>query len=64
MKKIILAAMVSAFVAAPLVACDYGKDEAKNTKASLSTSKTKLKAQAKGKGTKTVASAQPDKAKL
>ncbi len=64
MKKIILAALVSAFVAAPLVACDYHKEEGKETKASLSTDKTKVKASAKTKAAKTVASAQTKKAKI
>lgn len=64
MKKIFLAALVSTFMAAPLVACDYMKDEAKNTKASLSTEKTTTKASAKAKAAKTVASAQTKKAKI
>lgn len=66
MKKIILAAMMSAFVAAPLIACDYHKDEAtKGDKASLSTEKSTVKASAKAKaGNKTMASAKSKKAKI
>jgi hypothetical protein len=65
MKKLILLASLSAFVAAPLVACDgmeHGKD-----KASVSTEKTSVKADAKTsktKAAKTVASAIPKKAKI
>jgi len=65
MKKMILAATLSAFVAAPLMACDFHKEGAKDTKASLSTEKSTVKASAKAKASKqTVAAAKDKKVKL
>ena len=64
MKKLILALSLSAFVAAPLLACGM---EEKSTKdhASLSTQKSPLKvAKTKVKNTKTLASADAKKAKI
>jgi hypothetical protein len=65
MKKIILLASLSAFLAAPGVACDM--DHAKDDKASVSTDKTTVKADAKTtktKAAKTVASTTTKKAKI
>ena len=63
MKKILLAAMLTAFVAAPLVVCDMHKDDAKKTGASLPAHKHSTK-MAKAKGAKTVASAPTNKEKI
>ena len=65
MKKILLAGLLSAFVAAPLIACDYGKDEAKDTKAQISAPRHSQKLHARTKkALKTVASAQSNKEKI
>ena len=64
MKKILLAGLLSAFVAAPLIACDYEKTSTKDTKASLSTEKKSTKVARTKKALKTVASAQSNKEKI
>ncbi len=63
MKKLIVAATLFSFVAAPLIGCGYDKDDAKNTKASLSTHKHFAKGH-RSKADKTVAAAQTEKAKI
>ena len=64
MKHWIIAASLSAFVAAPLLACDMEGKGAKDH-ASLSTEKSPLKvAKTKVKNTKTLASTDSKKAKI
>jgi hypothetical protein len=67
MKKIILVASLSAFLAAPLLACDGMGGEHDKDKASLSTEKPVLKADAKStkaKAKKSVAAVTTKKAKI
>lgn len=64
MKKILLAGLLSVFVAAPLIACDYEKTSTKDTKASLSTEKRSTKVAKGKKALKTVAAAPSTKEKI
>lgn len=64
MKRILLASLLSAFVAAPLIACDYEKTSTKDTKASLSTEKKSTKVAKAKKALKTVAAAPTNKEKI